>query len=210
MPKATQSATGNRRERRKEETGQRLLDEAMRLFARHGVAGTTVEAITEAADVGKGTFFNYFPSKEHVLLAHVQRQLRKLEAAAGAIDPRKSIREQLTRAIHSVADGWLDSPRLIRYLLGAILANETLTDALAQLLPQGRGHVLVLMKEGQRRGELRADVAPEVLARTLQQFMIGTQIIWSTQEGAGLHEWIDQALELAWNGIAAPANGRVQ
>ena len=85
MTPGSKSRPASRRERRKEETGQRLLDEAMKLFARNGVAGTTIEAITEAADVGKGTFFNYFPSKEHVLLGHVQRQLGKLAAAAGAI-----------------------------------------------------------------------------------------------------------------------------
>ena len=56
-----------RRERHREETRQRLFDAALKLFAERGYLETTVEDITEAADVGKGTFFNYFPTKEHVL-----------------------------------------------------------------------------------------------------------------------------------------------
>src|SRR5437899_3870437 len=56
-----------RRERRRTETRERIFRAAMQLFAQHGFFSTTVEDITEAADVGKGTFFNYFPSKEHVL-----------------------------------------------------------------------------------------------------------------------------------------------
>ncbi len=54
---------------------------ALRLFAQRGMAETSVEDITEAADVGKGTFFNYFPSKEHLLIAFGQYQVRKVEAA---------------------------------------------------------------------------------------------------------------------------------
>src|ERR1700704_671713 len=70
-----------RRQRRSAETRDRLFRAALRLFAEKGFAKTTVEDITNAADVGKGTFFNYFPSKDHILLAFGEMQLRKLEAA---------------------------------------------------------------------------------------------------------------------------------
>ena len=51
------------------------------MFAEKGYADTTVEDITNAADVGKGTFFNYFPSKDHILLAFGEMQFAKLQAA---------------------------------------------------------------------------------------------------------------------------------
>src|SRR5271167_2562697 len=70
-----------RRERRKAETYERLMRAALRLFAERGLAATTVEQITEAADVGKGTFFNYFPTKEHVLLAFGDTRIKKINAA---------------------------------------------------------------------------------------------------------------------------------
>ena len=54
----------SRRVRRSAETRERLFRTALDLFARKGFSETTVEDITEAADLGKGTFFNYFPSKE--------------------------------------------------------------------------------------------------------------------------------------------------
>lgn len=41
-----------------------LLDAAVRLFAEHGVSGTTVDDIAEAADVARQTVFNHFPYKE--------------------------------------------------------------------------------------------------------------------------------------------------
>src|SRR5260370_28024523 len=56
----------SRRERKKEETKERIVQAAFALFRKHGVAATTVEEICERADVAKGTFFNYFPRKEAV------------------------------------------------------------------------------------------------------------------------------------------------
>src|SRR5262252_6414425 len=73
------ATAASRRERRSAELRERLFRAALALFASKGYAETTVEDITEAADVGKGTFFNYFPSKEHVLLAFAEMQLAKLE-----------------------------------------------------------------------------------------------------------------------------------
>src|ERR1043166_287039 len=70
----------SRRERRRAELRERLFRSALTLFASKGYAETTVEDITQAADVGKGTFFNYFPSKEHILMAFGEMQLGRLEA----------------------------------------------------------------------------------------------------------------------------------
>ena len=53
-----------RRERRRAATEKRILSAALDLFTTHGYLETTVEQITEAADIGKGTFFNYFPTKD--------------------------------------------------------------------------------------------------------------------------------------------------
>lgn len=52
--------------RRKRETRQRLLRGAYRLIAEKGVDAVTINEVTEAADVGFGSFYNYFPSKEAV------------------------------------------------------------------------------------------------------------------------------------------------
>ena len=77
----TPQSAPDRRQRRSAETRDRLFRAALNLFAQKGFLETTVEDITEAADVGKGTFFNYFPSKDHILLAFGEMQLSKLEAA---------------------------------------------------------------------------------------------------------------------------------
>jgi len=89
MPPVSIALPPNRRERQSLERRERLFRAALDLFARKGFAETTVEDITNAADLGKGTFFNYFPSKEHILLAFGEMQLGKLRAAADEARAKK-------------------------------------------------------------------------------------------------------------------------
>ena len=62
----------SRRERRKQEVHGRILDAAVELFESNGFEGTTVDRICERADVAQKTFFNHFPTKQHLIreLAH--------------------------------------------------------------------------------------------------------------------------------------------
>jgi len=52
--------------RRKRETRGRLLEAALRLMAKKGMEGVVINEITEAADVGFGSFYNHFESKEAI------------------------------------------------------------------------------------------------------------------------------------------------
>ncbi|UZJ30166.1 TetR/AcrR family transcriptional regulator [Streptomyces endophytica] len=56
------------RERKKEQTRQRIAAVAWRLFAERGFEAVTVNEIAEAAEVAKATLFAYFPTKESLAL----------------------------------------------------------------------------------------------------------------------------------------------
>ena len=72
-----------RRERKKRETRQALVETAMALFAEQGVDGTTIEQISDGADVSERTFYRYFATKEDVLFADsIERRERFATALA--------------------------------------------------------------------------------------------------------------------------------
>jgi AcrR family transcriptional regulator len=62
------------------------MNAAERLFLEHGVAQTTIEQITLAADVAKGTFYLYFSSREDLRAALGERFAQKhLESVKAAL-----------------------------------------------------------------------------------------------------------------------------
>jgi AcrR family transcriptional regulator len=76
----TPAPSRDRRARRREQTRAKLLEAARGLFARQGVDSTRVNEITEEADVGFGSFYNHFDSKEAI----VETVLADIVAAQGA------------------------------------------------------------------------------------------------------------------------------
>ncbi|HEX7683114.1 MAG TPA: TetR/AcrR family transcriptional regulator [Trinickia sp.] len=58
--------------RRKRETRARLLEAALKLMAVKGMEGVAINEITEAADVGFGSFYNHFESKEAIYATLVE------------------------------------------------------------------------------------------------------------------------------------------
>ena len=61
----------DRHARRREQTRRSLLDAARALFARQGVENTRINEITDEADVGFGSFYNHFDSKDAIVEAVV-------------------------------------------------------------------------------------------------------------------------------------------
>src|ERR1035437_6839672 len=115
---------GSRRARRSAATRESLFRAALDLFAAKGFTETTVEDITEAADVGKGTFFNYFPSKDHILLAFGEMQLAKLESAVAEARGSGEPMPQFLRSLGvRMTQEPTRHPGIIRTLLQAYLST---------------------------------------------------------------------------------------
>src|SRR4249919_2155963 len=64
-----ESSVSDRRGKRREQTRTQLIEAAKTLFARQGVARTRINEITDEADVGFGSFYNHFESKEAIVAA---------------------------------------------------------------------------------------------------------------------------------------------
>jgi AcrR family transcriptional regulator len=197
-----------RREKRREETAQKILAAAVRLFEKQGYTSTTVEQITEAADVGKGTFFNYFPSKEHVLLglfAALRSEFDLLEQEAEVVrDVRLHLRE-FTRGILSSPG----RPSILRNIIGIAMTEPLVGAAFESLVKRARGAVTRILQQGQRINQVRTDLPAEILARNFQQYIFGTQVLYSINGGKeDLQQWLDVMFEIFWNGAASrPSRG---
>jgi AcrR family transcriptional regulator len=192
-----------RRERRRSETRERLFRAALELFAARGFSATKVEDITEAADVGKGTFFNYFPSKEHVLAALGEMQLGKVRSGVAAGQSGEvPVRQVLHQLAHALVEEPGRSQALVRSLLVAVLSSEPVREVILHNLGRGQELLAELLGLGQRRGEVRRDRKPAELARVFQQTIFGAMLLWSLHPPSKLAGWLDSTFDIFWSGIS--------
>jgi AcrR family transcriptional regulator len=89
------------RERKKQKTKASIQREALRLFKKHGYDETTIEDIADAAEISPSTFFNYFPTKEDVVIYDEYDPMMfsmLTEAPAG-----ETLRESIRRVLDAFA-----------------------------------------------------------------------------------------------------------
>lgn len=193
----------SRRQRRSAETREKLFRAALDLFANKGFLETTVEDITEAADVGKGTFFNYFPSKDHILLAFGEMQLHKLEAA---IETARKTGEPMPEFLRSLGARMIQepvrNPAIVRALLQGFLSTTSVREAMLDLQRRVLAMHTEMIQLGQDRGEIRNDLPASEIAQVFRQTLFGTLLIWTLSGDATLQSRIEAAFNLLWTGMA--------
>ena len=192
----------SRRERRGLETRERLFRAALAKFAQKGFVDTTVEDITEAADVGKGTFFNYFPSKDHILMAFGEMQVGKLQAfVEGMRESKQPMLEMFRSLIARMTEEPIRNPSIVRALIQANLSSDSVRAEMTKLDQRNRELIGRLIRHGQERGEIRKDVPAEQLAQAYRQMIFGTLLFWSLIGDNSLPQRLESALGLLWTGI---------
>lgn len=197
----------SRRERKKEETRERIFRAAVDLFRRKGFEATTVDEITEKADVAKGTFFNYFPRKEAVLgyLAEVRMQ-KALAGAELILAGRKPARQKLLALYLDVASGYEQDRDVSWFLLMESIQRDF---AIAHDVHH-RWHELAvnLIGRGQQSGEFRVGVDPRRVELVLHSVLMGTLFMWLRcpellPGGSDLKREIRERFDLVFRGLLA-------
>lgn len=195
----------SRRERKKDETRQRIFREAIGLFRERGFESTTVDEITERADVARGTFFNYFPKKDAVLAYLSEQRLLEAEANAGAIlAASQPAREKLIAIYTNAASAYEEEKDLSQFVL-----PELLRRAFAPVEEIGSRWdtiVVQVFEQGQKSGELSTRVDPTRAVAVLTSVYYATLFMWvhcPEQVGLDLRAELRQRLEMVFDGLAS-------
>ena len=218
------AATGlaSRRERRRTETRDKLYSAAVRLLSDHEFDSVTVEMITEAAEVGKGTFFNYFSNKESVVSYHFESQLRILTetlktAAEGSPMNGSANRPEFSGyaateggpcwrkiigIVHESAERRHKQKHFTRTLLALSLTNPQVRAANLEFRGRILDAIRGLIVEAQEHGEIRTDAPPDAFAVFMFSTYLGALYVWSQSDSdENLHEVIDRTYARVWSGI---------
>jgi AcrR family transcriptional regulator len=98
-----------RKRRRHARARDELVEAARQILESAGVAGFTVKAVAEAADISKPAFYYYFPSREHLVAELADHVLSReaaalVEAAYRASSPAGAVAEVLREKVRFYSD----------------------------------------------------------------------------------------------------------
>lgn len=158
----------------KEEIRAALVEAGRLIFEAKGFAATTVDEITAAVGVAKGTFYNYFPTKEDLAIAVVLSQqtgsaAEMLAAAEGSATTQERLTTLLTGAL-----GWIQANPDLAMVWCVERIRRGRTDG-----PSKFNQALTrAVHVGQERGEIRADRHPVLMAAELEGMLLVYIVMW--------------------------------
>jgi TetR/AcrR family transcriptional regulator, regulator of mycofactocin system len=194
-PESAEAEPDGRRERKKSRTRQDLVDAATQLFATQGFGNTTIEQITELADVSIRTFFRHFASKEEVLFPkryHTDALLAAMAAQAEASSDLRAIRDAFIGLLT------FDEAGLQRALLfrKAVRSDPALEGRELAMQRQFRRYLALAV--ARRHGLDEPDEMAEVVAALAQSVIALAFDQWADSDGqADLEMLLSRKFDLA-------------
>ncbi len=148
--------------KRVDATAQReqIRNAARRVFARHGVAGTGLARVAEAAGMGRSSLYHYYPGKRALLRDLIRDLLdeegRLFEAAAESEGSALERIDRLTASLAGIFDDWAPAGRLL-----AELRTQSVAPFRA-FFRRIRRDLAGLIREGQLLGEIDRALDPDL------------------------------------------------
>ncbi|HVW34974.1 MAG TPA: TetR/AcrR family transcriptional regulator [Acidimicrobiia bacterium] len=205
------------REEKKAEQRRAILATAVGLFRERGFAATRVGDIAERLRISEATFFNYFPSKQTVLEAVaadlIDRAFAQLHHEAA--DDSRPVTTRIEGLVQTFAGEFAGDREF-----AALLALNTQLGLVRSRQRESFRLLTGLFAEGQRRGEIRADVPAGQLSELFMATTIVTLSNWllapdDDEDGEGpldealvsgdLAERLLRAWQILWSGVVCVA-----
>ncbi len=157
-----------RREQKKLLSRQAILDAAVLEFGHRGFRETSIANIMNAAELGVGTFYNYFESKEEILVCLLGRLVEEVDRAVnkGRVEGRTSL--ELLETGCMVTAVFLEKNRFVLPLFLSAAERAALPEGeektMRVITPGFKPVFEEILRQGQEAGEIRNDVPAELIA----------------------------------------------
>jgi len=173
----------SRREAKKDSTRRAIIDTAVRFFAKRGLDGTTVEELAAAADVGKGTIYNYFTTKEDIVVAFMLSIEQQIQREATALArSRRRLDQVLTQFVLYHLQAKEQHHGFVRVLMGQMFTGgEAFTSRIVELDAATTPPLVTLFKGLRERGLIRLDVSIAELVLAFKVLQLGVTSVWAIE-----------------------------
>lgn len=168
-----------KRDFRKLYNREKLLDQGVRLLMERGYHGTGIQEILASVNIPKGSFYNYFPSKEvfgaEVIRHYIEPFIVQLEDfLANNPDPLTGLRNYFESLIQEAIRNDFKGGCLLGNLMGEIGdTSETCRQALKQAVERYRDKIRQTLEQAQSQGKVRTDSSAFDLADLIVDYWQG-------------------------------------
>jgi len=179
LPSQQKEPSIGRRERKKLAVERRIREAALQLFRERGYESTTVEDISELADVAKGTFFNYFPRKDELLRALAEDIVGDLLDELGPLERwRGTARDQLLRLFLMIGDVVARDPELSKVMMIENMRSFWLRTEMDPLEQEFNELLRLVLARSVERGEISPATDLSLSAKLIEAAYVTTMIDW--------------------------------
>jgi TetR/AcrR family fatty acid metabolism transcriptional regulator len=184
----------------------RILEAAVRVFAKNGFYATRVSDVAKAAGVADGTIYLYFDSKDELLLSLFEDRVEKLLSYLRDELPKLTGAQAKLRRVIELQLGLLDGERDLAEVLTVILRQSTklLKEYAAPKFMAYLEAIAAVVSEGQAAGDFRKDVPPLLVARATWGALDGIAMTWALgrAERGALSRAASQVADITLRGLA--------
>lgn len=180
-------SSNNQPKGKKERTREKIFNTAISLFLEQGYENTTVQQITEKADVAKGTFFSHFPTKDAILTYLGEQRVKLMkDNLANELSIIHSPKQQILKLFDLLAKvnqeekeiTKLISHQIVNKLNSSELEHETENQLELKSIMEN------ILYNGQQNGEFKKDFQPAHVADILISIYFFSLLQWLANDGS--------------------------
>jgi AcrR family transcriptional regulator len=177
-----------------------IFHSSVALILKQGFAGTSMQEIAQAARVGKSTLYDYFPTKDHVLLFVFEEELDILqEQAEGLAAEEIPVEEKLIKILEAQLDYLLNNKNFfIELSMQVMQLGQAVQKRIMKKRYAYQDLLRAVLEQGVREGFFRP-VNTRLATRTLLSIM--EVLVYTTRPTESPREMLADALDMFMHGI---------
>jgi AcrR family transcriptional regulator len=189
------------RENRKRQTKEAIVQHAVSLFKQKGYEDVTVEEITNACGIAKGTFFNYFAKKEYILLHLTDSYMELLNHILNKYTDQP-IKDQVMLIFEDLLTLYIKHADILRLTLEETIRFSIRSDTKKNNIIRFQQSLGSIIDRARDNGFLLTPWKTDQISSVLAGLLINVLISYSSSlDRTTMLEVLKNQLDIVWEGI---------
>lgn len=192
------------RAERKKELKEQIFLQSIQLFKEKGYEAVTVQEIVSTCGIAKGTFFNYFPKKDDILLYLGISQVEKLTKQMDHHQNIDKPKELILGLLGDLLKRFTEHGELMKLVVMEIMKSSYLVEHEYNSIQKLQRSIEVIIAQAKINGTLQSDHETSVIAFSIISTYFHTLLSWSlhNSQETDIQEFFGNHLDIVWKGIS--------